>query len=112
MSNRRKIFPCGRTSAIALVGAPEFTYGCERAADLALTTGEVAVFVGLADGYATVCNDHNCCGEEPGAVWVVPDLLMLEIEANHPDHGMHLQTLRREDGRSVAVIKGPGRRSS
>mgnify|MGYP003575449322 CR=1 FL=1 len=85
--------------------APEqYRWALERGADAALAENRVAVVVGIRGDNLLVCTD-NCCIDRKDAMFVVPDVLMVEFAANYsmPDSW----SLQRDDGRSAYIYRSP-----
>jgi hypothetical protein len=80
----------------------EFAHALTIGVNVALDEDAPITIVGMADGLVKVC-DGTCCLNEPDAVYVWPDVIVTEAEANRqPIPEGYLAC--REDGRSALVF--------
>ena len=82
----------------------QLAYAYRCAADVALSGNRAAVILGIGPRGLEVCDDR-CCIDRPGALIVVPDVLIAEGIANgHPDPPKG-PVLQRADGRTAHVFR-------
>lgn len=75
----------------------------EKVAEVALAHGHAVAVLGANEEVAAVCLQECAC-QHVGSVVVVPDLLVLQLEANEVGPSVPTAYLSMPEGRSVALF--------